>query len=142
MRSVGRSSLRKLILDMISIFSEDETYTKWSQKLTFQLTDSKCPPPKLGRFDSICAVDGFNSTSNVCADNPCTGSADCFPLSESEFHCLCHPGYEKNEAGVCAQLPEVNECEMENNCSEFADCIDTLHSKGSAYQKKHFNTVR
>ena len=95
-------------------------------------TDSKCPPrPDFGRYDSICAVDGIDNRSNICADNPCTGSSDCFALSDTEFHCVCHPGFKKNENGKCEKIVEVNECEMENECSTNADCFDTIHSQGS-----------
>ena len=112
-------------------FSKDETYTKWYgiPRLEVAKTDSKCPPrPDFGRYDSICAVDGIDNTSNICADNPCTGSSDCFALSETEYHCVCHPGYKKNADGQCEEIQEVNECEMENECSPNADCFDTLHS--------------
>ena len=95
-------------------------------------TDSKCPPrPDFGRYDSICAVDGIDNTSNICADNPCTGSSDCFALSDTEFHCVCHPGYKKNKNGQCEKIVEVNECEMKNECFMNADCFDTVHSQGS-----------
>ena len=78
----------------------------------------------------------------MCTSNPCGRASDCFALSESKFHCVCHPGYEKNRNDICEKIIDVNECEMENDCSENADCIDTLYSQGSKQNsgKLHFKT--
>ena len=133
--------------NIVNFSSKDETYSKWftkgASKKAVHLTDSKCPPqPIFGskghsrRFDSSCAVDGFDNTSNICADNPCTGSSDCFSLSKFEFHCVCRPGYEKNNDDVCVKIPAVNECKMKNDCSIYADCIDTVDSKGSTDHRR------
>ena len=106
-------------------------------------TEDKCPPrPIFGtkpyltthdirEFDSSCAVGGIDDTSDICADNPCSESSDCFALSESQFHCVCQPGYKKNENGICEKIIEINECEIENDCSVNANCIDSLHSQGT-----------
>jgi len=127
------------------ILSKDENYTKWFgiPRLEVVQTDSRCPPrPDFGRYDSICAVDGIDNSSNICADNPCSGSSDCFALSETEFHCVCHPGYQKNENGQCDKILEVNECEMKNECSANADCIDTLHSYNCVCKEGFFGDGR
>ena len=45
---------------------------------------------------------------------------------------------------MCERIVDGNECEMENDCSENADCIDTLYSWGptSNLDKRECITLR
>ena len=142
----------------IDIRSQDKTYTNWyergEQREAAHFTEDKCPPqPKFGtkrkskRFDSSCASDGIDNSNNICADNPCSGSSDCFPISETKYHCVCHPGYRKNEDSQCEKIVKVNECETGTGCSVNADCklhprhmhIDAPYSQGSTDYKNIFH---
>ena len=128
-----RSVEQRNYVNYFEYFSKDETYSKWftkgASKKAVHFTKNKCPPrPEFGskghsrRFDSSCAVNGFNKTSVICADNPCSGSSDCFPLSESEFHCVCRPGYEKIGNGDCRMVEPIDNC-VGITCGDNAYCM-------------------
>ncbi|XP_014255919.1 nidogen-1 isoform X1 [Cimex lectularius] len=100
--------------------------------------------PDDGKYICICH-NGFEGDGTVCypknecgEDFFCPHHAHCEYNEKNEYlECVCNFGYKKSSAGDCEPVEtcregscEVRGCDVENNCSPFADCVYNYEERG------------